>query len=72
MGITLYGSPFSPPCRVVSLTLDVLGLDYDYKNIDLFAGENKTEDYLKVRIDQTNMYRATLYGVKYVVYRMMR
>ena len=46
MGIHLYGSPFSPPCRVVSITLEVLGLEYEYKNIDLFAGENKTEEYL--------------------------
>ena len=46
--LVLYGMPGSPPCRIVSLALDVLEVEYEYKNVDLMAGESRTPEFLKV------------------------
>ncbi|XP_043643392.1 glutathione S-transferase 1-like [Drosophila teissieri] len=46
-GIILYGADLSPCVRTVKLTLKVLNLDYEYKEVDLQAGEHLSEEYLK-------------------------
>ncbi|XP_064541746.1 glutathione S-transferase 1-like [Drosophila montana] len=45
--IVLYGIDISPPVRACLLTLRALDLPYEYKNVDLLAGEHKTEEFLK-------------------------
>ena len=45
---TLYGHMQSPFVRSVAITLDVLGLDYEFKFVNLFEGEHKKPEYLKV------------------------
>ena len=40
----------SPFVRMVALTMDVLKLDYEFKLIDLFKGEHKTPEYIKVSV----------------------
>ncbi|EDV55070.1 glutathione S-transferase 1 [Drosophila erecta] len=46
-GIVLYGADLSPCVRTVKLTLKVLNLDYEYKEVNLQAGEHLSEEYLK-------------------------
>ncbi|KAH8272927.1 hypothetical protein KR018_010995 [Drosophila ironensis] len=46
-GLVLYGTDISPPVRACKLVLRALGLDYEYKEVNLLAGEHKTEEYLK-------------------------
>ena len=43
----LYGVHMSPPVRAPRMTLEALGLDYEFKVVDFQAGENKTPEYLK-------------------------
>ncbi|MGC1217671.1 MAG: glutathione S-transferase family protein [Phormidesmis sp.] len=44
--ITLYGTPVSTYVRTVRLLLDSAGIEYDLKDIGIFNGDNKTDDYL--------------------------
>ncbi|XP_017025013.1 glutathione S-transferase 1 [Drosophila kikkawai] len=46
-GIVLYGLDISPPVRACQLTLRALGLDYEYREVDLLAGEHHSEEYVK-------------------------
>ncbi|XP_017038676.1 uncharacterized protein LOC108086295 [Drosophila ficusphila] len=46
-GIVLYGADLSPCVRTVKLTLKALNLDYEYKEVNLQAGEHLSEDFLK-------------------------
>ncbi|XP_017014974.3 glutathione S-transferase 1-like [Drosophila takahashii] len=46
-GIVLYGTDLSPCVRAVKLTLKALELDYEFKEVNLQAGEHLSEDYLK-------------------------
>lgn len=46
--LTLYGVPGSPPCRTVSLVLDVLNLDHAYKYVDLKNREQYSDAFLKL------------------------
>ena len=48
MSVVLYSMSASPPCRIASLALDVLGVEYEFKKIDLMKGEARTPEYLKV------------------------
>ena len=48
MSLTLYGTPVSGPCRMVAMTLELVGKSYEYKTVDLFKGEQHTPEYLKV------------------------
>lgn len=43
---TLYGAFLSMPCVKIGLMLDLCGLKYDYKHVNLRAGENKTPEFL--------------------------
>ncbi|EDX07667.1 glutathione S-transferase 1 [Drosophila simulans] len=46
-GIVLYGLDISPPVRSCQLTLRALELEYEFKEVDLLAGEHRKEEYLK-------------------------
>ncbi len=46
--LQVYGHPFSPPYRSVAVTLAYLGIDYEFKLLDLLNGENRKPEYLKV------------------------
>ena len=44
--LTLYGDTISGNCMKPKWTADYLGIDYDWVEIDLMAGETRTEDFL--------------------------
>lgn len=46
--IDLYSFSISPPCRAVFSTAQVLGVEVNEKNLNLFEGEHLKEDFLKV------------------------
>jgi glutathione S-transferase len=46
--ICLYGANLSSPANKVRFALNLLGLEYEYKQVNLRAGEHKTEEYLKI------------------------
>lgn len=46
MSITLYGTPSSTYVRTVRLLLAEANIDYELKDINIFNGDNKTEEYL--------------------------
>ncbi|KAH8357748.1 hypothetical protein KR200_002818 [Drosophila serrata] len=46
--VTLYGIDGSPPVRSVLLTLNALGLDFDYKIVNLPAKEQLKPEFLKM------------------------
>ncbi|KAH8272928.1 hypothetical protein KR018_011015, partial [Drosophila ironensis] len=46
--VTLYGIDGSPPVRSVLLTLNALGLDFDYKIVNLLEKEHLKPEFLKI------------------------
>ena len=46
--VEFYWDPVSPPSRCVHMTLMALGEKFVAKHLDLFKGEHKTEEYLKI------------------------
>ena len=48
MTIEIHGVVFSTPCRLVYMTLDVLGIQYKSVYCHPFKGMNKTPEYLKL------------------------
>jgi len=46
--IVIYGMAGSAPCRILMMTCEVLGLEYEFKVVNLMTGENKTPEYLKL------------------------
>jgi len=46
-GIVLYGLDISAPVRSCQLTLRALELEYEFKEVDLLAGEHRKEEFLK-------------------------
>lgn len=48
MPVTLYGFGRSPACRAVMLTIRAIGLNAEFKNVDLTTGEQKTEEFKKI------------------------
>lgn len=48
MPLTLYGFERSPPCQAVMLTIKALGVAVEFKNVDLQAGEQRTENFKKI------------------------
>lgn len=43
----LYGYDISPPVRAVLLTANAIGLDFEYREVNIMAGAHLSEDYLK-------------------------
>ena len=50
MSLTLYATYGSGPCRMVTMTLEFCGKDYNYKTLDLMKGDHHDPEYLKVMI----------------------
>lgn len=46
----LHGLEMSAPCRLVLASAKIVGLDLEFKNVDLFSNEHKSEAYLKVHV----------------------
>ena len=68
MSIILYGTPISTYVRTVRLLLAEANIDYDLKDIGIFNGDNKTQEYLAkhpfgkiptLEVDGINIYETT-------------
>src|SRR5262245_4584438 len=46
--LTLYGFEVSQPTNKTRFAANAMGLSYEFKRVNLLAGENKTESYLKL------------------------
>jgi len=46
--ITIYGMKISPRVRLVLMTCEVLGIQYEIKNVSIEDGEHKSREYLKI------------------------
>lgn len=44
--ITLYGASSSGNCLKTRWIADLMGVDYDWREMDVFAGDTRTEDFL--------------------------
>jgi len=44
----VYGIAISAPVRIVRMTCEALGVEYETKEVDLMKGEHMTEEYLKI------------------------
>ncbi|XKL62081.1 hypothetical protein PGB90_001914 [Kerria lacca] len=53
MGIDLYYTPGSAPCRSILLTAKALGLDLNLKLVNLFEGEHLKPEFLKLNPQHT-------------------
>ena len=42
----VYGMSLSAPCRIVNMTAECLGLEYEFKVVDLMAGEHMKPEFL--------------------------
>src|SRR5580698_8304704 len=46
--LTIYGFDFSSPANKVRFAANAMGLQYEYKRVNLLAGEQKSPEFLKV------------------------
>src|SRR5580692_145202 len=46
--LTIFGFDFSSPANKVRFTANAIGLNYEYKQVNLLAGEQKTPEFLKL------------------------
>jgi len=46
--LTIYGFDFSSPCNKVRFAANAMGLNYEYKQVNLLAGEQKSPEFLKL------------------------
>jgi len=44
--ITVYGMTGSAPVRIVLMTCELVGVEYEFKEVNLMTGENKKPEYL--------------------------
>ena len=44
--LEIYGMQPSAPCRIVEMTAECLGLEYEFKMVDLMAGDHKKPEFL--------------------------
>eukprot|EP00088_Acartia_fossae_P047878 TRINITY_DN5203_c0_g1_i1.p1 TRINITY_DN5203_c0_g1~~TRINITY_DN5203_c0_g1_i1.p1 ORF type:complete len:221 (-),score=73.91 TRINITY_DN5203_c0_g1_i1:213-875(-) len=44
--IVIYGMQLSAPCRILEMTCEMLGIEYDFQLLDLMKGEHMTPQYL--------------------------
>merc|ERR1712013_175490 len=44
--IDVYGMNLSAPCRIVNMTAECLGIEYNFKIVDLMAGEHMKPEFL--------------------------
>lgn len=52
----LYFDSRSPPVRSVLLLIEALKIDVNHNKIDLFKGEHRSDDYLKVKLFHKSRY----------------
>ena len=52
--VTIYGMKISPRVRLVLMTCEVLGIQYEIKNVNIEDGEHKSKEYLKVSLMSFN------------------
>ena len=48
MPIVIHGDPFSVSTRLVTITLEYLGVKYDFRMVDVMKGDNLSTSYSKV------------------------
>jgi glutathione S-transferase len=46
--LTIFGFDISSPCNKVRFAANAMGLKYDYSQVNLFAGEQKSPEFLKL------------------------
>lgn len=46
--VVVYGIGLSAPVRIVYMTCEALGIEYETKEVNLMKGEHMTEEYLKI------------------------
>jgi len=46
--VDVYGMQLSAPVRIVQMTAEVLGIEYNFKSVDLMVGEHKTPEFLAI------------------------
>ena len=46
--VKVHGMSLSAPCRLVYLTCEAVGIEYEKINVDLMNGGTRTPEYLKV------------------------
>ena len=46
--LKIYGTELSSPSNKVKFVANELGLEYEYKSVNLISGENKLEEHLKL------------------------
>lgn len=46
--VKVYGMSLSAPCRIVNMTAECLGLEYELKIVDLMAGEQMKPEFLAI------------------------
>ncbi len=46
--LTIYGFDFSSPANKVRFAANAMGLKYEYKQVNLLAGEQKSPEFLKL------------------------
>jgi glutathione S-transferase len=51
--LELHALPLSPPSRAVHMALDVLGLDYEYVDVDVLGGGTRTPEFLSMTPQHT-------------------
>ena len=49
MGVKIYGMDVSAPVRMVMMTCEVVGVEYEFEVVNLMAGDHMKPEYLKVR-----------------------
>lgn len=54
MGIDLYYTPGSAPCRAVQMTAKAVGVELNLKLLNLMAGEHLTPEFLKVNYSHSH------------------
>ena len=54
--VIIYGKKRLPPCRMIFMTCEVLGIDYQIIEVDPIEGETKTAEFTKVKLKQKNKY----------------
>lgn len=50
MSLDLYYMLGSPPCHAVMMVAKAVGVDLNLKPVDLFGGEHKSPEFLKVSL----------------------
>merc|ERR1711892_2857 len=51
--IDVYGMTMSAPCRIVTMTAECLGIEYNFKVLDIMAGEHMKPEFLAINPQHT-------------------